>query len=186
MLKASPDQYQLSVSEDAVDLIRVEAEINAEGNELYMSPYGPVPERWPKFIRNLVVRDMQGKQIPVQWVDSVKWTMEGVEQGQPLKIRYDVALKHEEQEWPGGIDGVAFNRPWGIMASGRALFVMNGTEKEDIRILFALPESWRVSTPWTVAENGYTVDTGRPANFSSAGDLGRVPGCELTSIVSLY
>ncbi len=78
-----------------------------------------------------------------------------------VELTYDMVLEHEQISWPGGIDGVAYKRDWGIMASGRSLFVMNGQGKQDIQVKVDSPGAWNISTAWqsdTLSKNTYRAD----------------------------
>ncbi len=155
----SSDQYLIEFDASNPKLVKVEAQITLTDSLLYMSKYGPIPKRWPKYINNLSVLNNDGKQIDVEYRDSTIWVVKNIENGNKIKLQYDVLIEHENDKWPGGVDGVAFVRDWGVMASGRSLFVMNG-DKTNIKVKFIKPKEWKVSTPWkknnTEAET-YTV-----------------------------
>ena len=138
-------------------MVDIKAEITLEDHKFYMSPYGPVPERWPLYVRNLRITDENGQTIKPSSNDSSHWIVEGLEEGQRLQLSYQIALEHEQQDWPGGIDGVAFTTPWGMMASGRALFVMNGQNKQDLSVSVQVPDDWQVSAPWPADGGTYTI-----------------------------
>jgi predicted metalloprotease with PDZ domain len=143
-----PDQYWIDFRMSQRDTVHVKAEIILEDSLLYMSSYGPMPERWPQFIRNLAVTDSLGRRIQVQESGQKGWHLKGTDKGQKMTLEYDLILEHEQLNWPGGIDGVAYKRDWGIMLSGRSLFVMNGKRKKDLRIAIDAPSNWKVSVPW--------------------------------------
>jgi len=143
-----PDRYILEFSEINPKLIKIEAQITLQDSLLKMSNNGPMPDRWPQYIKNLEVYSENGKQLNLEKRDSTAWKVDNMLKGQKITIRYNVQLEHENQNWPGGIDGVAFIRDWGIMASGRALFIINGDLKTNIQVVFKKPDTWKVSTPW--------------------------------------
>jgi predicted metalloprotease with PDZ domain len=58
-------------------------------------------------------------------------------------------MSHERHAWPGGIDGVAFVRDWGLFSTGRAILITNGHDRKDIHVNFDLPHNWNATTPWT-------------------------------------
>ena len=149
MPPAGSDQYHVTFNTANPDRIRVKAEITISDSLLYMSPYGPMPERWPDFIRNIRASNSDGAEIVLlREADGKGWVFEEYLIGQTAVLEYDMVLEHEGQDWPGGIDGVAYVREWGIMATGRSLFVMNGKSKRRIRVSFSTPASWNVSVPW--------------------------------------
>ncbi|PSK83642.1 putative metalloprotease with PDZ domain [Prolixibacter denitrificans] len=144
----SPDQYRLEFSETTPKLVKIEAQITLKDSLLKMSDNGPMPYRWPQYIHDLCAYVKNGKQLKLHKRDSTAWIVNNVHKGQEIIIRYHVLIDHEKQNWPGGIDGVAFVRDWGITASGRSLFIINGDVKTDIEVLFKKPDDWEISTPW--------------------------------------
>lgn len=142
------DQYHLNFTNTSPAVVQVEAELTLADSLLYMSPYGPAPERWPQYVRRLAVTDRAGTPLRVEPRDSTAWLLPTSRRGQSVRLQYEVVLRHEEQSWPGGIDGVAFQRDWGIFAAGRALFVLNGRDKRDIHVQTSHPTGWTISTPW--------------------------------------
>ncbi len=143
----SLNSYLVKFNKDS-KIIQVEATFNLEDSLLSMSTNGPVPYRWPQYIRNLKITDDKGKPVEFENCDSTAWIITEAKKGDLVHVNYEVILDHEKIPWPGGIDGVAFTRDWGTMVSGRSLFIMNGKNKENIQVRFKKPESWNLSTPW--------------------------------------
>ena len=144
------DSYAISFTDAQQGVIHVEANLSLNDSLLYMSSYGPVPDRWPQYIRNLRAIDRYGNTVLVTPRDSTAWIVEAGSSRKRITVHYDLELTHEERSWPGGIDGVAFQRDWGTMLSGRSLFVMNGQEKENLIVSYTLPAGWQLTTPWTL------------------------------------
>ena len=120
-----------------------------------------MPERWPQYIQNLHVSGPDGQPVSMLKTEDGAWILSGIDVGTEVELTYDMVLEHEQVTWPGGIDGVAYTRDWGIMASGRSLFVMNGQGKKDIQVMVDSPEVWNLSTSWqpdTHSENTYRAD----------------------------
>ena len=152
------DRYFLTFDSKNTDRIHVQAQIQLEDSLLYMSSNGPVPERWPQYIQNLHVNGPDGQPLSVLKTVDGDWILSGIDTGKEVELIYDMVLEHEQISWPGGIDGVAYTRDWGIMASGRSLFVMNGQRKQDIHVKVDSPGAWNVSTSWqsdSLSENVY-------------------------------
>lgn len=144
-----PDRYEVEYDIANPHRIHIRAEITLEDSILYMSPYGPQPHRWPEYIEGLKASHKELAEIPVaKRKDAPGWVLEKIWPGETIFLEYDMVLEHEALEWPGGIDGVAYRRDWGVMASGRSLFVMNGKRKRNVRVSFLKPDSWKVSAPW--------------------------------------
>ena len=155
------DRYFLTFDSTNIDRIHVNAQIQLEDSLLYMSPYGPMPERWPQYIQNLHVSGPDGQPVSMRKTKDGAWILSGIDRGTEVELTYDMVLEHEQIAWPGGIDGVAYTRDWGIMASGRSLFLMNGQGKKNIQVKVDSPEVWNVSTSWqsdTLSENSYRAD----------------------------
>lgn len=142
------DRYVVTLSEENPDLILVEARLQPEDSLLRMSNFGPMPGNWTKYIHNLKVTTSEGASVAVKFEDSAKWKLPESFKGKQLNLSYTLKVEHEKTKWPGGIDGVAFVRPWGVMLSGRSLFVMNGYDKEKIKVRFNIPKNWKLSVPW--------------------------------------
>lgn len=157
-IQETVDKYTLTFDKSKPKVIQVEAQINLQDSLLHMSANGPVPNWWPQYIQNLIIQDENGNSLPLQERDSTAWILEDVPQGTIINLQYEVKLNHEDRNWPGGIDGVAFVRDWGIMASGRSLFIINGAEEKKIKIFFETSEDWKVSVPWKPnGANNYTI-----------------------------
>ena len=139
--------YKVTIPEANPRIALIEAHFTLQDNLLYMSDDGPMPERWPNYVRNLELTDSLGNIIATERSSDGQWKVDAV--GQPfVALRYEIVLDHEELAWPGGIDGVAFARDWGVFYTGRALFVMNGQNREKIQLSFNLPDTWHITTPW--------------------------------------
>jgi predicted metalloprotease with PDZ domain len=141
-------QYHVHFTEATPAVVRVTADLTLADSLLYMSPSGPAPERWPQYVQNLTVTNPHGRALTVEPRDSTAWILPAGQPGQTVRLQYEVVLRHEERSWPGGIDGVAFQRDWGVMTSGRALFVLNGDQRTDLRVGVSQPAGWQVATPW--------------------------------------
>lgn len=155
------DTYIITFSSSNPHVVKVDAKITLEDSLLYMSSNGPVPERWKDYITDLHVTSDSGKDIELTTFENDGWLVKGNHDNVIINLSYTLNVNHEEKDWPGGIDGVAFVREWGVMLTGRSLFLMNGTDKNSITVTFNLPETWRISTPWqksSVTEISYIVE----------------------------
>ncbi|MCX2718894.1 M61 family metallopeptidase [Lentiprolixibacter aurantiacus] len=153
------DSYSIHFDSSQPKVVQVAASLTMEDDTLRMSHYGPMPERWPDYVKNIEVKDESGQPQTVEERDA-GWIIPNLESGTRIQLNYDLYVDHEDINWPGGIDGVAFVRPWGIMLSGRCLFVVNGSDKENILVEVRLPENHHISVPWKQEpgnENAYIV-----------------------------
>jgi predicted metalloprotease with PDZ domain len=142
-------QYSVTVGENNQRLLKVTAQFRLHDNQLYMSPNGAgqFPERWAKFVRNLKVSDPAGKALKFKELTGARWSVEA-SQNQKVTIEYEIVLDHEKHTWPGGIDGVAFAKDWGVFYTGRSFLIMNGTDRNNIELKFNLPPKWHISGSW--------------------------------------
>ncbi|PTX42015.1 putative metalloprotease with PDZ domain [Christiangramia gaetbulicola] len=142
------DSYQIFYNKDNPKLIKVEAELVLEDSLLYMSQFGSQSHFFPNYVKELEVKNALGNTIKMEFRDSIKWILSGVDRGQAIKLSYELHVNHEERAWPGGTDGVAYVRDYGVMNTGRSLFIMNGSEKKDLLVKVHLPGEFKISTPW--------------------------------------
>lgn len=143
---AQPAYYHLTVDNSEEKVVQVKATFTLQDSLLYMSSNGPSPERWSEYVNGLTLRDQNDELLPVEKNKS-SWITTG-KTGQEVTLTYNVSITHEEREWPGGIDGVAFTTDWGYFFVGRALFIMNGDTRPLIQVEFDTPPTWKVGTPW--------------------------------------
>lgn len=158
--KSSAATYRVNISKDNPRLLKVTAEIAMNDDELYMSRNGAqqFPNRWAKFVRNLRVEDKRLRRLKVIDLGAARWKVEGAAK-KVITIRYEVVLDHEKHEWSGGIDGAAFAKDWGVFYTGRSFLIMNGQDREDIKISFDIPAGWKVSGSWSQTKpNGFVAD----------------------------
>lgn len=139
------DFYEITFNKSDPALVKVKSNLSVQDSLLYMSFNGSMAEHWKDYVRNLEIKDDNGKSDEFS-PDSSGWIIRG--EHKSINVTYDIAVEHEKIRWSGGIDGVAFVRDWGVMCSGRSLFIMNGEEKNNIKVKFNLPDGWKVSSPW--------------------------------------
>lgn len=145
--------YSIMIEKGNSKLAKVKVSFVPKDDVLYMSPGGTqLPKRWATFVRNLKVADEKGNSVSVEELPDAKWKM-NLPQKQRVILSYEIMLDHENYKWSGGIDGVAFAADWGVFYSGRTLLIFNGENRQNIKINFTLPESWKVTTPWKPEKN---------------------------------
>ncbi|GAA4317319.1 hypothetical protein GCM10023115_42740 [Pontixanthobacter gangjinensis] len=154
------DAYKLSYSSAKKDVISVEATIYLQDSILYMGGYGEKAKQLPKYVKSIQAFNPEGRELPLKFKDSMKWIVQNFEPEALIHLNYELHVNHEQEEWSGGIDGIAYSRDYGIMTSGRSLFIMNGEKKKDILVEVKLPQEQIISTPWKKAgtiENSFLV-----------------------------
>lgn len=147
------DTYKLDYSL-VKERIGVEARIYLEDSALYMAGYGDKARKLPGYITNLKLTNSKNEPVAYRFVDSSKWVLEDVKPGDLVNLKYDLLLQHEKEDWAGGVDGIAYVREYGVMNSGRSLFVVNGKGKRDFMIDAVIPEGYRLSVPWVNSGEG--------------------------------
>ncbi len=145
--------YTISIDKDNPKLAKVEVSFVPKDDVLYMNPGGgELPKGWATFVRNLKVLDGKGNPVSVEELPDAKWKL-NLLQKRKVTLSYEITLDHENYKWPGGIDGVAFARDWGVFYAGRTLLILNGESWKDINVEFKIPSNWKVTTPWRSAKN---------------------------------
>ncbi len=129
--------------------MKVKAQFKLQDDVLFMSEKGAgqFPERWAKFVRNLKVKDSNGKLLQVKEMAGAKWKIDS-SKNRNITLEYEIALEHEKYKWEGGIDGAAFAKDWGVFYVGRSFLIMNGNKRSDIQLKFNLPPKWHISGSW--------------------------------------
>jgi predicted metalloprotease with PDZ domain len=147
----APDRYVLEFDDKNPSQISIKAHITLQDSLLKMSGNGSMAHRWPHYVRELEIYSKDGTQLKIEKRDSTAWKVDDDLKGQQITMQYKLLIEHEKVQWPSGIDGIAFVRDWGVMASGRSLFIVNGDSKTNIEVLIKKPAHWKVSTPWKSA-----------------------------------
>lgn len=142
-------------------VLKVDAELTLEDDRLYVAEIGAsqFEDRWAKFIKNLKVSRFNGSDVDAAPDGRGNWKL-AAKEGERVRFSYVVDLKHEDHEWPAGIDGAAYVRDWGIFSVGRAFAVMNGGGNGRISLKFEVPEGWKVSGSWRDLGNGRFLANG--------------------------
>ena len=151
-----PSNYKITIPDH--DQALVECTFTSKDSLLRMSDIGArqFENRWATFVSDLSISSDNGEDITVKPLPGGRWSYDA-DPGQVLKMKYRVRLDHEQHQWSGGIDGVAYKRDHGVFYSGRSLFVVNGSGEQPIVVNFKLPENWRISTVWDPVESSRTA-----------------------------
>jgi predicted metalloprotease with PDZ domain len=140
--------YSITIEKDNYKVARVKVSFTPKDSILYMNwGASKLPKRWATFVHNVEVNNELGNSIKVEELPDAKWKMY-TSLDEKISLAYDVHLDHEDYEWSGGIDGVAYTTELGVFYTGRTLLILNGKEWKNINVDFQLPKDWRVTTPW--------------------------------------
>lgn len=109
-----------------------------------------LPDGEAGFVKNLLVKDENGTNIPNRYAGEGNWILKGVKSGQPITLEYDLLTTHTEFNWDhvGGSDEAAFSNQDGLFFTGYTLFMVPGMDLKNIIVEFSLPAGWKASTPW--------------------------------------
>ncbi|MBO0323627.1 hypothetical protein J0X14_15055 [Muricauda sp. CAU 1633] len=140
--------YTIHWDETHPKLLKVQLTTTLTDQKLFMAHgAGHLPNGWANFIHNLRVTTLDGETVPIEQDDGANWSVKA-DIGQQIQVAYEYHLDHEDYEWSGGLDGVAYTTNWGNFYAGRTVFVLNGEEQKDIEVVFDIPTSWKVTHPW--------------------------------------
>lgn len=123
-----------------------------------------LPEGEAGFVKNLIVRDVNGAIISTRYVGDGNWILAETKPGQRVSVSYDLETSHKAYNWyhVGGVDEAAFTNDDGLFFTGYTLFIVPGVEMKDIAVSFELPVGWKVSAPWETRKNrSFFVESGR-------------------------
>lgn len=156
-----PAKYSLTIG-PAKDAVNVEISMHIEHPYLEIdegSYSRGVDGGLAGFVEELNVARADGTPVSISGPVGGRWRFEGVGQ-EPVTVRYRVRLDHEQQPWPFGADEIAYTRSDSVFfLSCTILLVNEGVRSAQVR--FAVPEGWRVATPWQPVEdetNSFDVD----------------------------
>jgi len=128
---------------------------------LYMAPgANKLSKRWATFVQNLKATNSKGNPISVEELHNARWKLQS-SYNEKITVSYEVILDHQDYEWGGGIDGVAYTTDWGVFYTGRSLLIFNGDQRKNIIVNFNLASDWHVTTPWDLVEgtkNSFVVN----------------------------
>lgn len=154
--------YVVRIDEGA-SRAEIEADVWLPTNSLAM--FGVLPTSThangqADFIRGLKVTGTDGRVLSIKDLGEGDYELGG--QGR-VRLRYDIALEHDQYDWPAGIEEVAYHTDEGLMATGYALVLAPGEAMQGaIDIRFELPKGWKAQTPWeSRGENRFTVPNRR-------------------------
>jgi predicted metalloprotease with PDZ domain len=146
-------RYSIRIDKENPKIAQVGISLFLEDDILYMAPGADqLPKRWATFVHNLKVRDENGHEVPIKELEDAQWKVD-YEIGKKVTVTYEIVLDHEEHQWSGGLDGVAYTTDWGVFYTGRALLIFNGANEEKVNVAFDVPENWKVTTPWQIVPN---------------------------------
>ena len=106
--------------------------------------------QWATFVLDIEASDTNGQPLALTYLPHGVWKVAKWRGGE-INLRYELALQHDRLPNEPGDDELAYARPYGVMWTGRALF-MEGAPARDIEVRFEAPEGWRVTSPWRASD----------------------------------
>lgn len=154
--KTTKAQHEYQVLVEDKNTVHVKAVLGTSATELHlpiMATEG-LPDGPAEFIRNLVLTDGRGNEIPIVETKNqgnyYSWRLAAAVDR--LSIHYDIEMNHDQYNWPFGVEEISYRTSEGFMIVGRYLFVIPNFLDESYDVEFDLPESWSVSVPWGTNE----------------------------------
>lgn len=142
--------YWITITEKNPNVAQVTMKFIPQDNILYMDGSARAFDNsWGHFLHNIRAYDDQNNKLAVEQLKGPKWKID-IDAPTPITVTYNVHLTHSDYEWSGGIDGVAYSTEHGVFYTGRTLFMINGTQRNDISVKFDLPKNWIATTPWEI------------------------------------
>ncbi len=106
--------------------------------------------QWATFVETIEAERSDGTPIELIYQPHGAWRVSGWRRGE-IVVRYTMILQHDRFPNDPGDDELASATPYGVMWTGRALFI-EGAASDDIEITFSGPDNWRVTSPWQTAD----------------------------------
>ncbi|MEZ5957684.1 MAG: hypothetical protein R3C27_10805 [Hyphomonadaceae bacterium] len=105
---------------------------------------------WATFVLDIAAADPAGRPLDLVYEAPGVWRVAGWRRGEVV-LSYTLSLAHDRFPNEPGDDELAYARPYGVMWTGRALFV-EGAPSTNINVEFEAADGWRVSAPWVAAD----------------------------------
>lgn len=141
--------YTVKISPDHMRYADVVAQIQPIDGRVSLSRNGRdtgLYHGWATFVHEIEAFDIHNDPISLEYVTGGHWQLESHDGG-PVTVRYRMLLQHDRFPNDPGDDELAWARDWGVMWTGRALF-LEGADAGEISVEFDVTAEWKVSTPW--------------------------------------
>ncbi|GAB4511363.1 MAG: PDZ domain-containing protein [Allomuricauda sp.] len=140
--------YEISLDLDKPHLLQVQMKVQLKSAEFLMSSGADhLPKGWATFIDDFTAEDAKGNPLAVKERKNGTWKIKEGE-NQWVDINYTYRLEHMNQQWSGGVDGVAYSTDWGNFYAGRTLFVFQDGQHGPVDLKFNIPPHWKITHPW--------------------------------------
>jgi len=102
--------------------------------------------QWATFLLEIEAQAENGAALEVVYEPHGVWRLPNW-RGDEITVRYTMALQHDRFPNAPGDDELAYGRDYGVMWTGRALFI-SGANSDDVSVSFVTPDGWKVTSPW--------------------------------------
>ena len=145
-----PNRYRVRIDAQAARA-EVEADLWQQSDMLSMYNVMEVPglpNGQASLVEGMRVADATGASLALKDLGAGDF---GIAGGRRIRLSYSVRLEHDRYPWPAGMEEVSYRTDEGVMATGAALFFIDGDAPvlAPIEVEFDLPHGWRANTPWT-------------------------------------
>ncbi|WP_298896432.1 hypothetical protein [uncultured Psychroserpens sp.] len=137
----------------------VKANITMRNDTLYIGEYGAWHEKegWASYISDIKVRNKNDKELELKKVDRLKWIIHEDIIDREIYIEYKISFPYAlpDFKWPSGPRSTAsFYDGKGMVIQSESMFIYNSLESNTY-VNFAVPETWKISTPWNELSNNH-------------------------------
>jgi predicted metalloprotease with PDZ domain len=148
--------YSVTISEDNVREVGVEALLPLHNDTLYMSQsdFSPLSDGYATFVNDLKAIDNKGNTVSLVSIGKGVWKVD-VPLPCTIKLIYNVSIEHDTVQWAVS---AAFARAYALdhvlFFAGRTLFIApQGVDTSKIKVHFNLPKGWDIATPYAVSQD---------------------------------
>lgn len=153
------DSYEVAFStartddDGALRRADVTAVVTPDRGLIRLNRNGPdtgIFNQWATFVLDIQASDSVGEALELETVKIGAWRLKNWRRG-PVTVKYAMILQHDRFPNEPGDDELAVAKPYGVMWTGRALFI-EGAPAENISVSFTAPDGWRATTPWSMRD----------------------------------
>ncbi len=151
--QAEADRYRVTIERESPRRAIVEARLVPKNGIISLSRSGRdtgLYHGWATFVHEIEASTDEGSPVVLEYIPTGQWELVDHD-GSPINVRYTMLLQHDRFPNDPGEDELAWARSWGVMWTGRALF-LEGAVSEGIAVEFEIPDGWNVSAPWSKSE----------------------------------
>ncbi len=146
---ATEASYQVTIDQARPRYATVQAQITPQQGKIFLNDAAAdtgLYHGWATFVHSIKAFDADGNPVEVVYLTDGSWRLSSPA-NQEVTLHYQMLLQHDRFPNDPGDDELAYAQPWGVMWTGRALFI-SGADAGNIEVAFDIADNWRVTTPW--------------------------------------